>query len=200
MKSKLFAHIALVLVILELCLVPSSWVLSVLLPESGIRSMLGSEGVRWFFGRFDDFISGRTLAWLLLMAITVGCVRAGGLVEVICRRSCLLHYRERTARRFVICLSVAYVAVYAMLAFMPHAVLLSVSGCLFPSPFSASLVPVSAFGLCLVSIVCGIVSGRFRSVTDVYASLFQGIEHAAPLFLYYILLTQLYYSVLFVFG
>lgn len=198
MRNKHSAYIALALGVLEMCLVLVSWVLSVLLPDSGLRSMLGSEGVRRFLGSFAEMLSCPLLAWLLLLSIAFGCARDSGLCGMFRRRGSL-HYRERIARSFVICLFVAYSAVFIALALMPHAVLLSVSGGLFPSPFSSSIVPVVSFGVCLLSVVYGIVSGRFRSVTDVYKSLFTGIGAAAPLFLYYILLIQLYYSVLFVF-
>ncbi|MDO4934740.1 MAG: ABC transporter substrate-binding protein, partial [Prevotella sp.] len=68
MKSKPFAVLALSLAVLQLCLLPASWMLSVLLPESGVRSLLGSEGVRWMLGRFTDMLAGRPLSCLLLLS------------------------------------------------------------------------------------------------------------------------------------
>lgn len=199
MRSKSFAVIALSLAVLQLCLLPASWMLSVVFPESGLRSLLGSEGVRWLLGHYTDMLAGRPLAGLLLLSVAWGCARSCGISRVF-RRHALLQYRERIAFAFVVSLSVVYVAVLAWLTLMPHAVLLSVTGDLFPSPFSASLIPVLSFGVCLVSVVYGIVSGRFRTVTDVYRSLFCGIVMAAPIFFLYILLIQLYYSFLFVIG
>ncbi|MGN1262898.1 MAG: ABC transporter substrate-binding protein, partial [Prevotella sp.] len=199
MKNNLQAYVALALGLLEIILVPASWVLSVLMPDSGVRSMLGSEGVRWFLGRFNDMLCSPVMAWLLLLTIAYGCARESGISAIFKRRDSLM-YRQRIARSFVIWLSFAYVVLIFALAFMPHALLLSASGTLFPSPFSASLVPVVSFGVCLISIVYAIVSGKFRGVTDVYKSLYAGIVTSAPLYLYYILLTQVYYSVKFVFG
>ena len=199
MKTKPFAIAALSLAILELCLLPASWMLSVVFPDSGLRSLLGSEGVRWLLGRYTDMIAGRPLACLLLLSVAWGCASSCGISRVF-RRHALLQYRERIAFASVASLSVVYIAVLAWLTLMPHAVLLSVTGDLFPSPFSASLIPVLSFGVCLVSVVYGIVSGRFRTVTDVYRSLFCGISLAAPIFFLYILLIQLYYSFMFVIG
>lgn len=199
MKSKPFAVLALSLAVLQLCLLPASWMLSVLLPESGVRSLLGSEGVRWMLGRFTDMLAGRPLSCLLLLSVAWGCVRSSGILRIF-RRRAMLQYRERIALGFVVCLSLGYAGVLAWLTLMPHAVLLSVIGALFPSPFSASLIPVISFGACLVAVVYGIVSGRFRTVTDVYRSLFCGIAIASPLFFLYILLIQLYYSVMFMIG
>lgn len=197
MKNRVSAHIALVLGILELGLILASWIFSSMFPDSGMRSLLGSEGVRWFFGRFTDIVSGRLLVWLILLSVAFGCARESGISHIFRGR---LQYRERIALSFAVCMFLIYSAVFITLAFIPHAILLSASGELFPSPFSASLIPVVSFGICLLSVVYGIVSGRFRSVEDVYMSLFAGISTAAPVFLYYILLIQLYYSVLFVFG
>lgn len=199
MKSKLPAYIALALGILEVCLVPASWILSVLFPDYGLRSMLGSEGVRWFLGSFTEILSGPVLVWMLLLSMAWGCAVQSGILNIV-RSRCHLEYRERIARSFVVCLFLVCALLHISLAFMPHAVLLSVSGGLFPSPFSSSLIPVLCFIVCLVSVVYGIISGRFKSVEDVYGSLFVGIVTVAPLFLFYILLAQLFYSVMFVFG
>ena len=83
---------------------------------------------------------------------------------------------------------------------VPHAVLLSATGDLFPSPFSASLMPVLAFSLCVSSIVYGVIAGTFQSLRDVYEALLYGIRWAAPVFLFYILIIQFYESLLFVFS
>lgn len=199
MKNSLQAYVALALGIMEIVLVPASWVLSVLMPDSGVRSMLGSEGVRWFLGRFNDMLCSPIVAWLLLLSVAYGCASASGISAIFRSRNNLM-YRQRIARSFVFWLSAGYVVLILALAFMPHALLMSASGTLFPSPFSASLVPVISFGVCIISVVYAIVSGRFRSVIDVYRSLYAGIAASAPLYLYYILLTQLYYSIKFVFG
>jgi aminobenzoyl-glutamate transport protein len=94
----------------------------------------------------------------------------------------------------------ACVVVMLLLTAIPHAILLSATGDLFPSPFSASLIPVAAFSVCASSIVYGIVAGTFQSLSDVYNALLYGIRWAAPVFLFYILVMQLYESLRFVFG
>ena len=63
--NKILAYIAIVLGVLEIVLVLASWMLSVLLPDSGIRSMLDGEGIRWFFGGFVDMLAGPVLVWIL---------------------------------------------------------------------------------------------------------------------------------------
>ena len=79
-------------------------------------------------------------------------------------------------------------------------ILLSATGHLFPSAFSRSLVPVIAFGVCLVSVTFGLVSGRLRSLADILDALSTGIAHGAPLIVIYLFAIQLFESFRFVFG
>lgn len=197
--NKILAYIVIALCVLEVALVLASWMLSVLLPDSGIRSMLDGEGIRWFFGGFVNMLAGPVLVWILLLSIAVGCFYASGLACVF-RSGYSLRYRERIALTLVGILLLVYAGAFGLLAFIPHAVLLSASGHIFPSPFSSSIVPVVAFGVTSLSVVYGIVSARFCGMEDVYKSLFKGIGMFAPFFLFYILLAQLYHSVVFVFG
>lgn len=205
MKNRVVARGALVLLLLELALAVVSWLLSALQlggfnignSHSGLRSLIGSEGIRWFFGHFVSMLSRPVLVWLLLLAMAFGCLRRCGI-------ACVLRgpraYRERVALIFSMAVAVLLIAVLALLTLFPHALLLSATGSLLPSPFSASLVPSVAFVIISFSAVYGLTSGRFEGISDVCDSLFGGISSAAPLFLYYILLTQLYYSAIFVFG
>ena len=48
--------LCLVVVIAETLLVILSWLLSALRVE-GVRSLLSSEGIRWFFNSFNDLIA-----------------------------------------------------------------------------------------------------------------------------------------------
>lgn len=207
MRNKTVARVALCLFLLEAALVPVSWLLSAWRPDSGVRSLLGSEGVRWFLGRYADMLASPLLVWLLLLSMSAGCLRGSGLLSALRSLLCggsdavrRLRYRERVALRFSIAVAAGFVAVMSALSLAPHAVLLSATGSLFPSPLTASIIPAAAFCAIVMSVVYGLVADRFRGITDVCGSLFAGIGVAAPLFLYYILLIQLYYSVVFVFG
>ena len=111
-----------------------------------------------------------------------------------------LTYREKVALRVSLVFLVIYVVMIALLTLMPHAILLSATGSLFPSAFSRSLVPIIAFGLCLVSITFGLVSGRLRGLDDTFSALSYGIAQGAPLIILYLLLIQFYESLCFVFG
>ena len=174
--KKYLPHIALSLFLAEIMLILLSWLLSAAMPNSGIRSLLSGEGLRWFMGHFGNILATPQLAWLLLAAIAVGCLKCCGF-----KRS-PLNYRER--RALLIGGSILAVCILAilLLTFMPHAVLRSATGDLWPSPFSYSIIP-----------------GTFQSLGDVYHSLLYGIRWASPLLLFYILFIQFYESLMFVF-
>ena len=188
------------LLVAELALILLSWILSAA-GVGGVRSLLSGEGVRWFVGDFSRMVASPLLAWLLLLMIAVGAFLRSGLTSLWHEdRSRILSYRDRTAFRVALVLLVAYIAAILLLTVVPHAVLLSASGSLFPSPFSRSLIPFVAFGITLVSIAFGMVSGRMQSLSDVLDALCFGIRRFAPLLILYIFCIQLYQSLRFVFS
>ena len=185
--------IASVLLCAEALLIILSWILSTTMTE-GVRSLLSSEGIRWFFGSFTGIIASPLLVWLLLSLIAIGSVQKSGLT------AWKRHYRDRLALRVATVSLLIYLTLIALLTFLPHAILLSATGDLFPSAFSRSLVPIIAFGICVLSITYGVVSGRLKSLSSVIHSLSYGIEKGAVLLVLYILLIQFYESLRFVFG
>lgn len=183
----------LLLLIAEVVLILLSWILSAMRVD-GVRSMLSGEGVRWFFGNFASMVASPWLAWLLLLLVALGCLQKSGLI-----RQPHTSYRDRMALRLTFVFLVLYVGVCFSLTAVPHAVLLSSTGSLFPSPFSRSIIPILSFGIILVSVSFGLVSGRFQTLADVLDALSFGCRKGAPLFIFYILLIQLYESLRFVF-
>jgi aminobenzoyl-glutamate transport protein len=197
-KERLGA-VALVLLLAEVLLVILSWLLSATRME-GVRSLLSSEGIRWFFGSWQSLFASPLLVWLLLCLIAWGCLRKSGLNRFFTLHSSLLSYRDRLALRVSLVFLVIYLVILALLTLTPHAILLSATGHLFPSAFSRSLVPVIAFGVCLVSVTFGLVSGRLRSLGDILDALSTGIARGASLIVVYLFAIQLFESFRFVFG
>lgn len=183
--------VAVLIVVAELVVVLLSWLLSAMMTD-GVRSLLSGEGIRWYFSHFVDFLASPLLVWLLLLSMTVGSLVKSGIRSP-------QGYRDRLALRFAFILVAVYVLLVLVLTLLPHGVLLSATGRLFPSPFSRALVPIVAFGILLLSVTYGLVSGRFRSAADVVASLCYGIASSAPLFLLYVLILQFYHSLRYVF-
>jgi aminobenzoyl-glutamate transport protein len=196
--KRIIGGISAALVVAQVVLVLMSWLLSALQIE-GVRSLLSSEGVRWFCGNFASFVASPALVWLLLMAMAVGGIDHSGLLLLLRTPRLLRNYRQKLALRITVFAFMAYVAVVLALAIAPHAVLLSATGGLFPSPFSSALVPIVAFGLLLLSVLCGVAIGRYSRPSHVVGALSSGIAKAAPLFIIYILAIQFFQSLTFVF-
>lgn len=176
---------------LQLLLMLVSWLLSAAFPASQFRSLLSGEGLRWFMGSYAHLVATPVLTWLLLGTMAYGCLWRSGLLR---RPS---NYRERRALMMALLVLAVVVVFMLLLTVVPHAVLLSAVGGLWPSPFSSSLVPVLAFTITLVSAFYGLVAGRFEDLSDVYHAFLQGIRQGAPLLLFYVLLIQIYESLRF---
>ena len=202
MNNKIAGHISITLALLQLLLIITSWVITAAVPDLPVRSLLGSEGIRWFFGRFMENMQSPLVIWLLLLVIGLGAFQRSGLAIAIHKvaKGRSLLYRERTGLRFAVVELVIFVVIMLLLTVMPHAILLSITGELFPSSFAHSIIPVLAFVLVICSLSYGVVSGKLRSVGEAYSTMISGFAHVAWIFPIYILAAELYYSFLFVFA
>ena len=211
MKSKL-GWTVLVLVTAQLALILLSWLITAAFPELPIRSLLSSEGVRWFFGSFTANQLTPLLAWFITAAMAVGaCVRSRLWAAFCTKMSGLLHrrdstdgrqglhYRERIGLRLALAEFMVYVVIMLLLTVVPHANLLSVTGELFPSAFSSSLIPSLSFVLIVMSLSYGVASGTVDSVARMHRVLVGGLEAGARIVPAYVIGVQLYMSLLYVF-
>lgn len=211
MKSKL-GWTVLVLVTAQLALILLSWLITAAFPELPIRSLLSSEGVRWFFGSFTANQLTPLLAWFITAAMAVGaCVRSRLWATFCTKMSGLLHrrdstdgrqglhYRERIGLRLALAEFMVYVVIMLLLTVVPHAILLSVTGELFPSAFSSSLIPSLSFVLIVMSLSYGVASGTVDSVARMHRVLVGGLEAGARIVPAYVIGVQLYMSLLYVF-
>jgi len=197
MMNKL-SRLILSLGILQLLLVILSWLLSAMRVE-GVRSLLSGEGIRWFIGGFTGMLLQPLLAWLLLFLIAFGTLQKSGFLRLFQAHS-RWSYRQRIALRVSAFLLVVYVAIVCLLTLLPHAILLSATGLLFPSAFSSSIVPIICFGIVLLALSYGAVSGMLPSLASMLSALSFGLQQSAPFIILYIFFIQFYESLWFVFG
>ena len=195
MKS---SRLCMVLLVAEGVLVIVSWLLSALRLE-GVRSMLSSEGIRWFVGGFSNIVASPLLAWLLLILIACGSIQQSGVISLF-RSKGNMSFRDRLALRVASVFIILYAIVICMLTIMPHAILLSVKGSLFPSAFSRSILPIVCFGVTLFTVVFAMLSGHKKTGEDIIDILSYGIRQGASYIIVYILAIQFYASLRFVFG
>jgi aminobenzoyl-glutamate transport protein len=143
-------------------------------------------------GHFSDVLGTPALLCLLLLLMAYGCLKGCGILHF------KSSYRQSRALIITLLLLVVYVGAIVLLVAIPHAVLLSATGSLWPSPFSAAIIPLIAFGITLLSAVYGYVAGRYRQMADVYQALIDGIRDGTPCLLFYVLAGQIYYSLQFI--
>lgn len=193
--ERVYSWVVVSLGILQVSIVLISWIVSAIIPSGSFHSLLSSEGVRWYFGQFMANLSSPLLMALVLGCMAYGAVTASGILLFDKKK-----YRHRIAMNLSVAELLLIVLVMLLLTLAPHAILLSVTGNLFPSSFSASIIPVLSFTVILVSESFALMSGRFHSLSDVVFSMTAGIRKGAPLFLLYIISFQSFYSLLFVLG
>jgi len=189
--ERIVARLAILLALAEAVLVLLSWLLAATMTE-GVRTLLSADGVRWFFAHFENMIASPALAWLLLMAMAGGALWKSGLLQP----DGSMNYKRGVV--VVTIVLVFYAGAISWLILMPHAILLSATGRLWPSSFSYALLPICAFGTVICSISHGLVVRRFTSLTDVCSSLCYGISKSAPALFLYVLFIQFYESLRYV--
>ena len=190
--------LCLVVIIAETLLVILSWLLSALRVE-GVRSLLSSEGIRWFFSSFNDLVASPVLVWLLLLMCALGCLQKSRATSIF-RGTKAISFRDRLALYVAIAFLLIYGVIIILLTLMPHAILLSATGHIFPSAFSRSLVPIISFGICVFSVSFGLMAGVMRNLSDILQALSFGIAKGAPLLVFYLFAVQLVGCLRFVFG
>ena len=191
--KKLFVRLLLLLLVSELLLVLTSWLLSATQTE-GVRTILSSEGLRWLMGQFTVMLLKPQLIWLLLLAMTGGCLWQSSIF-----RPAQTSFRRQFALRLSAVVFIAQIVGFLLLIAMPQAVLLSATGALWPSPFSRALVPLAALIIINTSICYGLLSRTFTSAVDIYDSIKWGLSKAAPLLILYLFVVLIYESCRFVF-
>ena len=196
MKSNhLLAWLAFLLAVGQVLLILASWLLTAAMPDSFSRSLLSAGGIRWFFGRFVDNIESPLLVWLLLLSFVYGVVDHSGILHYKASE-----YRQRIAMRLALFEGIFFILLMLALVMAPHAILLNVMGGLFPSSFSASLLPYCCFSLMVMSVSYGVMSDRMKNVVSVYEALVSGTGKSGGLLLIYVIGAQLYHSIIFLFS
>ena len=194
------SYVAAVLGVAIVVLILLSWVIAAAMPEASIHSLLSPEGIRWFFGHFATSLATPFLVWIVLGTLAYGAFRGSGLQGFFFGIRAEKDYRSRFAWRIVLIEMACFAAILVLLCFTPQAVLLSVTGSLWPSSFSAGLIPILCFAVIVFSVTYGLVSGRLATLHEVVACIVSFFPHSGIIFLLYVLTAELYFSVLFVFG
>lgn len=190
------ANISISAIVAEFILILGSWMTSSIRPELHIRSLLSSEGIRWMAGNITENISSPLLVWIIMLSIAGGTTAKCGIISDMAEKR--NSFRSRIGLVLVVVEILVITAVMIMLSALPHAILLSVSGELYPSSFSDSIIPVASLTLTIVSTTYGIVTTRYKTVAVWFESLAFGVEKSARYIVAYIFIMQLYWSIRFI--
>lgn len=200
--NRICALVAVILIIIEVALVIVTWLINAAKPEVPVRSLLSQEGVRWLLGSIIDNLTNSILVGIILLNMAFGTLKGSGLVVGI--RDIMLRkepdYRRMFALRVVLMEGIVFLLLLFLLTAMPHAVLLSVTGRLFPSSFSASIVPVLSFIVIVLSLSYGAISGRIRNISEAYSVVAEGQKWLLWILPLYILLVEVIYSFIYIFS
>ena len=199
-KTNFIITLCMVIIAANLLLILFSWIASAM-GIIAVRSLISSEGIRWFMGNFSDIIATPVLAWLLLLSVAYSALRGSGLYTTLRKilRGERLVFKQRLALRASVVTLLLIAVIVALLVLTPHAVLLSPVGSVFPSPFSRSLIPLIAGTITLISIIYGTFSGTITTPREAFRCLYSEMPRLAPLFVLYIFAAQLYAYILFMF-
>ena len=176
-----------------------SWLVTAASPETNMRSLLSNEGIRWFFGSFTDNVAVQPLVWIVVLAMAWGMVTESQITDTLLKRKQRRTYRQTFALRIVALMMIAFAVIVFLVAFMPHAPLLSATGRLFPSAFSKSVIPMIAAVCTIAAATYGVMVGVLRTATDVVMAMAKGIAKAAPLIVLYVMAAELIASIVYVF-
>ena len=201
--NRIFQRTIVVIAFLELFCMLGSWVVSTVWPSLHLRSMLSDEGIRWFLGSFVANHCRPLLLHAVLIGMACGAVRGSGIigrVRGIVKRNEKATYRDRMALMAMVAEVAFFALCMVLLTSSPHASLLSATGELWPSSFSRSLVPGFAFILMVPAWTFGLLTRRIPSLSACVGTLVEGLQWMAPLFVAYISVGQLIYTIQFIFS
>ena len=190
---------AFILIVLQTILIFGSWIVSAAIPDSQIRPLIGAGGLRWFFSSFTEDMASPILVYIILITLTVNVFINSGMCELFSLKR-KMNMQKKLALNVVLVELCTFIVLIVLLTAMPHAVLLSVTGELFPSSFSTGLIPMLCFIVTILSISYGLVSGCIKGVYDIWDSMTTGVNFLPAVCFVYILLLQFVSSLSYVIG
>ena len=191
--QKCAAYWTFAIFIMQLLWIIASWILTAFNPAFNIRPILGGEGLRWFFGTFVDNISSCTIVWIILCGMSVGALLKSRLLHAVCSYKQTTRY-ERMALFVVFWEIMCMALMVVVLAFIPHAILLSALGTIVPSSFSTSIIPMSSFLICFISLTYGYMTGAYISIKSAFEAMCFGVGSVVPFIIAYIFTIEFYCS------
>jgi p-aminobenzoyl-glutamate transporter AbgT len=182
------------IIIAYVVVILGTWLWSAAMPSSSVRPLLSDAGIRWFFGTFVINLAQPLLVWILLLDIALGaCIRSGlgQALKQLFRPNAHLSNLQKRGLWPAFEIVVFELIIMALLILPRHAILLNITGTLYPSSASVSLIPVLAFMLLSASIFYGLFSGLIHNYKDTVACAVNGGRNLKIILCFYVLLAEL---------
>lgn len=144
-----------ILLIAHLLLPPLAWLGSA--AGFPLGNLFSSEGVRWYYLHIQDCYRSPFMAVVFPVVLVLGAIERSGLFGIIkdsiSKGVPFLTYRQRKACLMAGTFLLLYLAGMLLLLLGPHAILLSVTGHLYPSPFVSGILQTMSLGFVLTSLL-----------------------------------------------
>ena len=198
MKRSHFSHILTWLILINLLLLPVSWIVSATFPESHYHSLIGADGIRWMLMRLTWLLSSPLLVWLLFASIAWGSISFSKLPSSFWAyyRSEKQPFRVRLAVRLSCALTLVSLLVVYFLALAPHAPLLGITG----GRQYEVVVPLTCLLMTGIGVFHAFVAGMASTSADLFDLLSFGLRRSPFVILFYLVFMQLYFSLRYVFD
>lgn len=187
------------LLCIQLSVILLSWVLKAINPDSSIHSLLGRDGIRWFWGHFSDNINNRILVWMLFIGVLWGVLKESRFALLSFKKGDI-SYRERLGLKVFFSEIILILSFVLWLILAPNAILLSVTGHLFPSSFTSGVIPIASIIGVLSLSSYGFITGAFKRVSHVFHAMTKGITAISPYLILYCIVMELISSISYVIG
>lgn len=156
-----------------------SWLASAM--GLSVISLLSGEGLRWLFTRCYQCVLHPATLYAFHFVVALGALQYSGFLSSIGdmvhpRRNRMTTMRIKRAFFYGCMMWLAYVVLWAVLLLGSGDTLLSVTGRLYPSPFSAGLPTIFMAGAILSSWAFSYVGGAIRKVRDGVVLFYCGIR------------------------
>lgn len=172
MSRKWWSHPAIVYLLLLIAVILASWIGSVLEigsmgtnSEMALRSVLGVSGIRWMVRSAASCLGNAPIGNALMIFIAYGAGKGSGLFRAFSRvRN--LSPKETIALYTSLIVLTVYILLIVLGVFAGSHLLLGVTGTLKGSPLYQGLIFLLMLAVCLPSLVYGLSTETFRTVSD----------------------------------
>jgi len=161
--SKILQWLFIAIAVLFVVLLVTSWIVAVY--DESVNALLSVNGFRWFFSNFVNNFGTVPLAEIIFGMLGISTLYESGILNITRKHVSL---KQRNALK-ITSLGVGITLVlFLALMLMPNAILLSVFGELYDSPFTRGLYGFIIVLFILAGNIFGYTSGKYVSFDDFF--------------------------------